>query len=170
MSDRRDQVVIIADVSPSMETRDGGSREGKTRFQLLKEALAQLPNEVKIVTFSGTVREVSNASQVTFIDDFGGTALHLGIEAAIKHKPVRTVIISDGEPDSEELARAAVDKITGIVDVVFCGDPKNLHAKRFLEDLAKSATGGFYETGDQIDVTKQLPAVIAGLLGTGERK
>src|SRR5580692_7210696 len=112
MSDRRDQVVVIADVSPSMEGRDGGSREGKTRFQLLKEALNQLPKEVKIVTFSGTVREVSNASQVAFIDDFGGTALHLGVEAACRHKPVRTVIISDGEPDSEELARAAVDKIT----------------------------------------------------------
>lgn len=169
-SDRRDQVVVIADVSPSMEARDGGSREGKTRFQLLRDALNQLPKEVKIITFSGTVREVGNASQVNFIDDFGGTALHLGIEAALKYKPVRTVIISDGEPDSEILATQAVDKITGIVDVVFCGDPKNAHARSFLESLAKQAMGGFYETGDQVDVTKQLPAVIAGLLGTGERR
>jgi uncharacterized protein YegL len=167
MSDRRDQVVIVADVSPSMETRDGGSREGKTRFQLLKDALRQLPAEIKIVTFSGTVREVKSHAEVNFIDDFGGTALHLGIEAALKYKPVRTVIISDGEPDSEDLAKAAVDKITGIVDVVFCGDPKNTHAKAFLESLAKLAAGGFYETGDQVDVMKQLPAVIAGLLGTG---
>ena len=170
MSDRRDQVVVVADVSPSMETRDGGSREGKTRFQLLKDALNQLPHEVKIITFSGTVREVASASAVAFIEDFGGTALHLGIEAALKYKPVRTVIISDGEPDSENLATQAVDKITGIVDVVFCGDPKNVHAKTFLESLAKAGAGGFYETGDQLDVTKQLPAVIAGLLGTGERK
>ena len=169
-SDRRDQVVIVADVSPSMETRDGGSREGKTRFQLLKAALAGLPKAIKIITFSEIVKEVASADEVNFIEDLGGTALHLGIEAAAKYKPVRTVIISDGEPNSEELARAAGDKITGIVDVVYCGDPKNKHAREFLESLAKLAQGGFYETGDQVDVTKQLPAVIAGLLGTGERK
>jgi uncharacterized protein YegL len=163
MSEQRDQIVILADVSPSMADADGGTREGKTRFQLLMEALAGLPREVRIITFGGVPRETRNLADVK-LDMSAGTALHLGIDAAAKYKPVRTVIISDGEPDSEVLARAAIEKLTGIVDVIYCGNPSNVAARTFLESLARAGAGGFYQTGDQVDVAKQLPAVIAGLL------
>jgi hypothetical protein len=182
MTDRRvskDRIVILADVSPSMAEGDGGVREGpgvrdafgqlihgggKTRFSLLVEALSRLPREVLIITFSGSAREVRSAAEVQLDSGTGGTALHLGIEAAARHSPVRTIIISDGEPDSEPLARAAVEKLTGIVDVIYCGNPGNIAAKSFLASLARAGAGGFYQTGDQVDVAKQLPAVIAGLL------
>jgi hypothetical protein len=159
----KDTIVVLADVAGSMEEIDGGSRERKTRFQLLKEALAQLPSSVKIIAFDDRVYEVASAGSVVLKG--GGTSLHLAIEAAARHSPVRTVIISDGEPENENLAKLAVDKITGIVDVVYCGSPTNENAKRFLESLARAGGGGFHKTGDQIDVAKQLPAVIAGLLG-----
>ena len=103
MSDRvaKDRIVILADVSPSMAEADGGMRECKTRFALLTEALRDLPKEVCVIAFSGSTHEVSSAAGVRLDMDMGGTALHLGIEAAARHKPVRTIIISDGEPDSE---------------------------------------------------------------------
>ena len=164
MSDSKDQIVILADVSPSMAEADGGVREHKTRFELLVEALRGLPKEVRIITFSGDTRETRSLADVQLDASRGGTALHLGIEAAAKYKPVRTVIVSDGEPDSEPLARQALDKLTGIVDVIYCGNPANSAARNFLESLARAGAGGFYQTGDQVDVAKQLPAVIAGLL------
>jgi len=166
MGDNKDQIVILADVSPSMAGADGGAREKKTRFDLLIEALRGLSREVRIITFSGGTRETRNIADVQLDMGTGGTALHLGIEAAARHRPVRTIIISDGEPDSEPLARQALDKLTGIVDVIYCGNPGNGAARSFLESLARAGAGGFYQTGDEVDVAKQLPAVIAGLLNS----
>jgi Mg-chelatase subunit ChlD len=160
----KDQIVVLADVSSSMSTRDGGSHEKKKRIDLLREALSTIPSGVIIIEFSDDAREVTRES--LRLDEMGGTALHKGIRAAVRHNPVRTVIISDGEPDSQEDAREAIEELTGIVDVVFCGDPKNTRAVEFLNSLAKAGAGGFYKTGDQIDVRKQLPAVIAGLLNS----
>lgn len=168
MSDRRDKdkIVVLADVSPSMAEKDGGVREHKTRFDLLMDALRSLPKEIIIIAFSGAAYQASSAEGIRLDMGTGGTALHLGIDAAAKHRPVRTIIISDGEPDSEPLARQALDKLTGIVDVIYCGSPTNGAARTFLESLARAGSGGFYQTGDQVDVAKQLPAVIAGLLNS----
>jgi hypothetical protein len=160
----KDRIVILADVSPSMADADGGMRERKTRFDLLKEALKAIPKDVLIITFSGDTREIHNGSDVQLDMNRGGTALHLAINAAAQYRPIKTVIISDGEPDSEPLARQALEGLTGIVDVVYCGNPNNTAARAFLESLARAGAGGFYQTGDQVDVAKQLPAVIAGLL------
>lgn len=158
----RDQIVVLCDVSSSMGSTDGGSREKRSRFQLLCEALDTIPAGVVIIEFSDDARVVTR--ERLKLDEYGGTALHKAILAAVKYAPVRTVIVSDGEPDSQDAAKAAVEQITGIVDVVFCGDPKNTRAAEFLSSLAKAGAGGFYKTGDEIDVRKQLPAVIAGLL------
>jgi hypothetical protein len=168
MSDRieKDRIVVLADVSPSMAEADGGVRERKTRFALLVEALQALPKEVSLIAFAGAPHDVRSANDLRLDMDTGGTALHLGIEAAAKHKPVRTIIISDGEPDSEPAARQALDKLTGIVDVIYCGNPANGVARTFLESLARAGAGGFYQTGDEVDVAKQLPAVVAGLLNS----
>jgi predicted metal-dependent peptidase len=161
-SDVKDKIVVLADVSGSMSDADGGSRERKTRFQLLTEALAGLPKDVCIIAFDNNVYELRSVAELRLTG--GGTSLHFAIDAAAKHEPVRTIIISDGEPDNEELALKAVEKLTGVIDVIFCGSPGNERAKKFLESLARAGMGGFYKTGDQVDVKKQLPAVIAGLL------
>jgi hypothetical protein len=163
MVSEKDKIVVLADISPSMSEVDGGSRERKTRFDLLRQALDGLPNDVRLIVFSDTAREVSSIAEMRPSGD--GTALHRAIKLAATFSPVRTVIISDGEPDSENDAREAVEDLTGVVDVIFCGSPSNSRARRFLESLAKSGMGGYYETGDKLDIAKQLPAVIRGLLG-----
>lgn len=159
-----DEIVVLADVSVSMGDADGavgerGSR--RTRFDLLKQALADLPSSVRILAFSDDPREVSSIAELRLE---GGTRLGAALKMAATLKPVRTVIISDGEPDSEEDARREAAELTGIIDVVYCGSPSNRHAREFLESLAKDGMGGYYETGDKLDIEKQLPAVVKGLL------
>ena len=162
-SDIKDKIGVLADVSGSMGDADGGSRERKTRFQLLQEALAGLPPDVLVISFDNDVCELPSARHLRLLG--GSTALHLAIDAATKHSPVRTIVISDGEPDNEAAALAAADKLTGIIDVVYVGSPSNTRARAFLESLARAGAGTYHTTGDQVDVRKQLPAVIAGLLG-----
>jgi hypothetical protein len=162
--DDRDRICVLADVSWSMEEIDRGTgSERKSRFDLLKKALADLPKDVRILAFNESVREVASLSEIRL---GGGTSLHVAIEAAARLSPVRTIIVSDGEPDSESLAHKALESLTGLVDVVYCGSPDNVKARKFLESLAREGQGGYYETGDTLDVDKQLPAVIKGLLGS----
>lgn len=52
-----------------------------------------------------------------------------------------TLIITDGEPDSEADALAAAAEITGRIDVIYCGREDNRRAIDFLSRLARS-TGG----------------------------
>lgn len=164
-SDKRsaDEIVVLADESGSMIDIDGGNRERpRSRLDLVKEALATLPAGVRIIAFHDVCREIKSPEELRI---GGGTALHLAIEKAATFSPVRTIIISDGEPDSEERATKAANELAGIIDVLYCGSPTNTHARAFLESLAKAGMGSYYETGDQIDVAKQLPAAIKGLLG-----
>lgn len=157
-----DEILILADISGSMSDADGGSERRVTRISLLKKALDDLPAGVRIIAFSDDPREVKSVAE---LHPDGGTNLAGAINMAATFKPVRTVIISDGEPDSETLATQAAGKLTGIIDVVYCGSPKNKHARDFLESLARAGMGGYYETGDKLEIEKQLPAVVKGLLG-----
>ena len=49
MGDNKDQIVILADVSPSMAEADGGAREKKTRFDLLIEAQSDQPDALDLL-------------------------------------------------------------------------------------------------------------------------
>jgi uncharacterized protein with von Willebrand factor type A (vWA) domain len=158
----KDKICVLADVSGSMGDIDGGTSEKKSRLDLLKQALEGLPKEIRILAFSDDVHEVTSVSELRLE---GATNLAKAIRTAATFKPVRTVIISDGEPDSEVQAREEIEALTGVVDVIYCGSPKNSHARAFLESLAKEGMGGYYETGDKLDIAKQLPAVVKGLLG-----
>jgi Mg-chelatase subunit ChlD len=156
-----DEIIVLADVSGSMGDADAGSERRVTRISLLKKALEDLPPGVRKIAFSDDPREVKSVSE---LHPDGSTNLARAINLAATFKPVRTVIISDGEPDSEPLAVEAAAKLTGIIDVVYCGSPTNKHAREFLESLARAGMGGYYETGDKLEIEKQLPAVIKGLL------
>ncbi len=161
-SDEKDKICVLADTSGSMNDIDGGTSERKSRFELLKQALEGLPKGVRLIVFNDHAREVPTLREATV---GGGTGLAQAIRLATTLHPVRTVIISDGEPDSEEQAKTAIEDLTGIVDVIYCGNPSNTRARAFLESLAKTGMGGYYETGDKLDIAKQLPAVVKGLLG-----
>jgi hypothetical protein len=94
----------------------------------------------------------------------GGTDLGKAIELASTFRPKKTIIISDGLPDSEVEASAAVDRITGEVDTIYCG-PDSDPAIGFLRSLSRRG-GGVHITWDGYR-HKQLTPVVMGLLTAG---
>jgi len=158
---QKDEIIVLADVSGSMSERDAG--EGVQRIVAMKGALEALPPSVRIIAFNDTTVEVRTAREIPRPD--GTTDLEGAIIAASHYQPVRTIIISDGEPNDEAGAIQALDRLSGVVDVIYCGSNSNTSTRKFLASLARQGMGSYYETGDQLDVSKQLPAVVKGLLG-----
>lgn len=70
----------------------------------------------------------------------GGTPLDLAIQAAVALKPRKTIIISDGLPDSPEACVAGIEALTGAVDTIYCG-PDADPAVQFLRSLARAGAG-----------------------------
>lgn len=131
-------VVILADVSTSMAQRAGSRR----KIEVLREALAgvwaDLPGG-ELIAFSSVPASVVAPADIP--EPNGGTALHLAIDEAAKSRPRKTVVISDGQPDSESLALAAADRITGIIDVIYCGPDSDTDAIAFMYRLARAGCG-----------------------------
>lgn len=154
-----DETIILADISSSMLERDV---EGHSRYELLCQALKSLTG-ARLIAFNDQVELCDQLPRPS-----GGTLLEPAIVMACEFQPVRTVIISDGEPWDPDQSKEAIKNLTGRVDVIYCGASDNKEARSFLKSLASKVNGGYYETGDQVEPTKQLAPVIAGLLGTGK--
>ncbi len=93
---------------------------------------------------------------------WGGTDLAGAIEEAAEMKPGRTIIISDGCPDNEQMATEAVENLSGRVDTVYCG-PDGHPAVAYLQSLSRRG-GGVHMT---FDGCRELSPMIRGLLGSG---
>jgi UDP-N-acetylmuramyl tripeptide synthase len=50
-------------------------------------------------------------------------------------------VISDGLPDSQESALASAERITGIIDVIYCGPDSDAGAIAFMQRLARTGGG-----------------------------
>jgi Mg-chelatase subunit ChlD len=155
--------VVLADVSSSMANEADG---GRRRIDVLQDALRGVAYD-RLLAFSQAVVEVTTTEQLP--TPSGNTALHLAIKAASGHKPGRTLIVSDGEPDDEVKAIAEAEKLGGRIDVVFCGPESNIRARSFLMRLASLGGGRFVHC----DISRQsnlLAPAIRGLLGPGARR
>lgn len=152
--------VVLADVSASMA---GPATGEDRRIEVLRRALSGVA-VARIVAFSDAPREVYEAASLPAPG--GGTALHLALDFAARLSPGRTLVVSDGEPDSEEEALAAVDRVPGVIDVVYCGPAGNFRAQAFLARLAR-AGGGRYAAHDITRAPEQLGPAVRGLLGSG---
>jgi hypothetical protein len=131
-------VVILCDVSSSMDERAGSRR----KIDLLREALdsvwSELP-DARLVAFASTPTDLAGPSDLPA--PAGGTALHLGLDAAARHRPGRTVVISDGQPDSETAALDAAGRLPGQIDVIYCGPDSDTGAIDFMTRLARLGGG-----------------------------
>lgn len=139
---------LLLDISSSMN----GLKIAKLR------TLADQFKGTRRFEFSTWCQELAFTEQIS--DDGGGTAMHVAFEfikkAGIKH----TVLITDGEPDNEQLA---LDAAKGLrIDILYVGpDP----APDFLRHLCRG-TGGKY--GDvTLDDIKSLTTRIKGMLPSG---
>lgn len=150
-------VVVLADVSASM----GDSVGSRRRIDVLREALAGAP-PARLIAFASEPVEVDGPAHLP--SPAGSTALHLALDLAATLRPVRTLVVSDGEPDSEELALAAAEHVPGTIDVVYCGPEENQRARDFLARLARAGAGS-YVCRDITRAPEQLGPAVRALLG-----
>lgn len=152
-------VVIVADVSSSMAEPAGAAR----KIDILRDALAAAP-PARLVAFSDAPREIQDAEQLPRPE--GCTALDLALNYVTGLRPGRTLVISDGEPDNEERALAAAEKVPGPIDVIYCGREDNARARAFMARLARVGLGR-YEAHDIGKRPAALAPAVRALLGSG---
>jgi hypothetical protein len=155
-------VVILADVSGSMEDRAGAI----TKIEVLREALVNVQPDLpdaRLVAFGSTAGEIPGASSLPA--PAGGTALHLAIDLAAIMHPARTLVISDGQPDSEDLALAAAARLPGLIDVIYCGPDSDKDAIAFMYRLARLGGGRVVVRDVSRDARPRLGPAVRNVLG-----
>lgn len=134
-----DTVVVLADVSASMSESIGHRR----KIDVLQEALSAIwPNihNGHLVAFSNIPVPLSSPSDLPAPS--GSTALDLGLASIESLRPARTLVISDGRPDNPDQALEVAGRLTGRIDVIYCGPEGDIEAIEFLSRLARSSGGG----------------------------
>jgi hypothetical protein len=115
---------------------------GRPKIDHLREALDKvcpvIPN-ARLIAFSSVPLEIRHPSDLP--KPKGGTALDAALQAASVSRPCHTLVISDGRPDAPDLALLAADRLTGRIDVVFCGRDWDTRAIVFMRQLAKLGQG-----------------------------
>lgn len=143
---------VLADISGSMSESVGSA----TKYDLLKKALGDPIIDwtaQQLIAFNSFPEP---ATPATLPQPSANTALHRAIEFIVPEKPAYTLVISDGQPDDEQAALNAADKLTGIIDVLFIGADNDYEAIAFLKKLA-ARNGGKMFIRD-LQKTKSLPA------------
>ncbi len=128
--------VILADVSSSMADMAGARR----KIDILREALDNVRPSIptaRVLAFGSTVTD----APASIPDPSGGTALHLALDHAASYRPRRTIVISDGEPDNEQQALDAAERLSGTIDIIYCGLDGNRRAIDFMHRLARLGGG-----------------------------
>lgn len=152
--------VVVADVSSSMAEAAGK----RSKIAVLREALGTIPPGARLIAFATKAQEIESAAGLPF--PMGSTALHLALDIVATFTPKRTLVISDGHPDSEEKAFLAAEKVSGAIDVLYCGPEDDARAQSFLRRLARAGAGR-YETHDMRRPVAELGGVVRTLLGSG---
>jgi hypothetical protein len=155
-------VVILADTSSSMAESAGGRLKSQILLEALDQVWPDLPG-AHLISFDSVTRDVDAPAYLP--SPSGGTALHLGLAAAVAHRPAKTLVITDGRPDSEDEALAAADRLCGIIDVIYCGPDGDLTAIAFLRRLARSGGGQCYVRDVVRMARPQLGPVVRTVLG-----
>lgn len=167
-TDCSDAIVVLADCSGSMADLVGSSGISKFRhLQIALEDIQQGFPKIRLVAFGSIAKEINGPKHLPDPCrgmSFGGsTNLAGALELAALRKPRKTIVISDGLPDSESDALEAADRMTGAIDTIYCG-PDSHPAVEFLQRLSRR-TGGREVTWDG---RHEICGVIRGLLPAPE--
>ena len=154
-------LVIMADTSGSMDYHDAGG--GKRRIDVLQTVLNTL--RVK----HPRIRLFSFATALTPCDagmlppPSGGTNLGGALREVAVHLNQHSILIliSDGEPDSEQDAFQAAGGIPCRLEVFYVG-PEGGPGSAFLAKLAAAVGGGFSST--PLSQSKQLESKVEKVL------
>ncbi len=132
-------VVVLVDTSSSMLDRDGDNSRYDRACSELSRLQSSLPGKIAVISFASEPIFCPSGVPQT---PFGMTDLAKALKFAkvADVGDMRFIIISDGEPDSQEEALAAVAQYRGRVDVIYVGREGG-PGEKFLTRLAKSKGG-----------------------------
>jgi len=143
-------VIVLVDTSSSMENRDapGGLSRYDAACKELATLQATIPGKVAVISFSSSTVFCPNGQPFNL---GGGTDLEEALKfAKIADVPdMRFIVISDGQPNSEDDTLKIARTYTNKIDTIFCGDKDDQRGRRFLERLAKIG-GGQAVTADRV--------------------
>lgn len=140
--------VVLVDTSGSMSTQDAPG--GVSRYEAACKELAglqtSLPGKVAVLSFSDTVQFCPTGTPT---DLRGGTDLAGALRfAKMADVPgMRFVVISDGEPESRDLALTVARTYTNKIDTIYIGSELQRAGRDFLESLARASGGVHVTTG-----------------------
>jgi hypothetical protein len=135
---RAERTVILADCSGSMEELVDRRRKADILQDALDQVLPGLP-AAHVVAFASIAVDIARGGRLP--PPSGGTALHLALDHASRQRPGHVLVISDGHPDDEAAAIAAVDRLRATIDVIYCGPDGDRAAIEFLRRLAARRGG-----------------------------
>lgn len=141
--------VILADCSGSMDWRDSGNE--LTRQQLLNRELESLIHEVSnlvIIAFS----DYPMLATPPLANMNGGTNMAAAFTMATSLRPSQIIVISDGEPASEQDTLEAASRLPQgtRIDAIYVGDPTNQRCKDFMARLAQGFGGQSLTEGSKL--------------------
>ena len=155
------EVVIIVDVSGSMQIED--SRNNRSRYDVELEELAKLQ-----VSLPGKIAVLAFSDNVEFVP--GGVPPMMGqrtiLDKALKFAKIadvagmRFILISDGCPDDPVAAMAVARSFTNRIDCIYVGPEAMPEGRDFLLSLSR-LRGGTQVTADR---AKELCAAVQQLL------
>jgi hypothetical protein len=154
--------VVLADVSSSMDESAGVRR----KIDVLRDALDASLGSATLIAFASLPTVITSPQDLPLPE--GGTALHLALDAAAAYRPARTLVISDGVPEDERAALAAADRLTGAIDVIYCGPDSARDAIAFLRQLARVGCGRYAATSLKPTAPLLAPTIQRLLLGDGK--
>lgn len=133
--------VLVCDYSGSMNDLVVGSRKFDHLLMAVRDCGKTYPG-VKLVAFSSTAALVDSAADIPDPSHRGGsTDLAAGLRTAAELHPERTVVITDGYPNSRPDALQVAEKMSGVIDVVYCGHDTDRDAITFMQELAACGCG-----------------------------
>jgi hypothetical protein len=142
----RERLVILADVSDSMDRRDAGDNGCSRRIDVmrrgLESALASRP-DARLVAFQAQAWAIQGPHDLP-LDPDGGTCVASAVRLAAQYRPDRTLLISDGSPYSEEEAFDAREHLPGRIDTLYCGPD---HDEEAIDFMRRFARGGCMTQG-----------------------
>lgn len=174
----RPGTVLLADCSGSMVTVDNPPAvgQGARRIDRLAEILGYLLSRVRLqalVCFADTPEEeILLAGHVAIPEPYGGTALHLALRHVLemRPRPVRVIVICDGEPDDPGQALLAARLLRPApLDAYFCGNDRDVFAADFMRRLSEAGgpggRWGRFDLSQTQAIAEQLRLRIAGPRG-----
>ena len=133
--------IILVDTSGSMDQHD--AREGKTRYDVaceeLKTLQVSLPGKLAVISFSSDVLFCPNGIPFNY-QGMTDLAKALKFAKIADVKGMRFIVISDGEPNSEDEALRVAKTYKNRIDTIYVG-PKGGDGEAFLKRLAKASQG-----------------------------